>query len=379
MNSPTARLDALRGSGPAVPHTARTLAALTANPLCDRRALLDAAGIDKDALAAHLELPQPLRTSAIALDYGLAFERQVTDQAGAELVQLLRETLGLTLPEVSYDDVNSVAGREPSTLALRHTHTRHLILGAARDPARARTLIDHPVLCLNVAGHSAYLEPDIVAFQHHETFHIVEIKSFPVIDGQADPAKVAAALMQAAAYVLALRELLADGGFPPERVSDQVVLINPRNFSRRPTATLADAAPKIKSLLQHLGRLRRLPDLLDQLPPNTTFDLALDHEAKATRPRDELTAALSAPRAHYSPGCLHHCALAHYCRNEARHKGQTAVLGTTVRDDVAGIDSIALALGLADGHQHPSHDRADLTQALRHAHHVHADFLEGTT
>lgn len=379
MNSLTARLDILRGPGPAVPHTARTLAALTTNPGCDRRALLDAAGVDKDALAAHLNLPRPLRTSAIVLNHGLAFERQVTDQAGAELVKLLRETLGLTLPEVSYDDVNSVAGREPSTLALRHTHTRNLILGAAREPARARTLIDHPVLRLTVAGHPAYLEPDIVAFQHHGTFHIVEIKSFPVIDGQADPAKVAAALMQAAAYVLALRELLAGGGLPPERVSEQVVLVNPRNFSRRPTATLADAAPKITSLRRHLDRLRRLPDLLDQLPPNTTFDLALDHEATPTRPREELAAALSAPRAHYSPSCLHHCELAHFCRNEARHQGRTAVLGTTVRDDVAGIDTIALALGLTDGHQHPSRDRADLTQALRHAHRVHADVLAGTT
>ncbi|WKX68602.1 hypothetical protein [Streptomyces sp. XD-27] len=379
MNLLAARLDALRGSSPPVPHTAKTLAALTVNPECDRRALLDAAGVDKDALAAHLNLPRPLCTSAIALDHGAAFERRVTTQAGAELVQLLRETLDLTLPEVSYEDVNAVGGREPSSLPLRHSHTRNLILGAARDKTRARTLLDHPVLRLTVAGHPVYLEPDIVAFQHHETFHIVEIESFPVIDGQADPAKVAAALTQAAAYVLALRELLAEGGLPPERVSNRVVLVNPRDFSHRPTATLADAAQKIKSLSWHLGRLRRLPDLLDQLPPSTTFDLAPDREANPTRPREELAAALSAPRAHYSPGCLHHCELAHFCRNEARHQGRTEVLGTTVRDDVAGIDDIALALALTDGHQHPSRDRSDITQALRHAQRVHADFLAGTT
>ncbi|WKX74077.1 hypothetical protein [Streptomyces sp. XD-27] len=111
--------------------------------------------------------------------------------------------------------MNAVGGREPSSLPLRHSHTRNLILGAARDKTRARTLLDHPVLRLTVAGHPVYLEPDIVAFQHHETFHIVEIESFPVIDGQADPAKVAAALTQAAAYVLALRELLAEGASHP--------------------------------------------------------------------------------------------------------------------------------------------------------------------
>ncbi|MFI1200407.1 hypothetical protein ACH4VR_13295 [Streptomyces sp. NPDC020883] len=379
MNSLAARLDALRGSGPAVPHTAKTLAALTANPACDRRALLDAAGVDKDTLAAHLNLPRPLRPSTIACDHGIAFERRVTAQAGTELLRLLRETLDLTLPEASYEDVNAVAGREPSTLALRCTHTRNVILGAARDPARSRTLLDHPVLRLTVAGHPAYLEPDIVAFQHHETFHIVEIKSFPVIDGQADPTKVAAALTQAAAYILALRELLAEEDHPPERVSSQVVLVNPRDFSHRPTATLADAAQKVRSLSQHLGRLRRLPDLLDQLPPNTTFDLAPDDTAGPTRPREDLAAALSAPHAHYSPGCLHHCELASFCRNEARRKSRTALLGTTVRDDIAGIDTIALALDLTDGREHPSSDRADITEALRHAHRVHADFLAGTT
>ncbi|WP_414166374.1 hypothetical protein ACMATS_00220 [Streptoverticillium reticulum] len=379
MNSLAARLDALRGSSPAAPHTARTLAALTTNPGCDRRALMDAAGVDKDALAAHLNLPRPLRPSTIALDHGAAFERRVTAQAGAELVQLLRKTLNLTLPEVSYEDLNAVGGREPSSLPLRHARTRSLILSAAHDRAPARTLLNHPVLRLTVAGHPAYLEPDIVAFQNHGTFHIVEVKSFPVIDGQADPTKVAAALTQAAAYVLALRELLADDGLPPERVSNGVVLVNPRNFSHRPTATLIDAVQQIKSLSRHLGRLRRLPDLLDQLPPGTTFDLAPDSEANPTRPREELATALSAARAHYIPGCLRHCDLAYYCRDEARNQGRTEALGTTVRDDVAGIEDIAMALALADGHQHPSRDRADITHALRHAQRVHADFLAGTT
>lgn len=378
MNSLAARLDALRGSTPAVPHTAKTLAALTANPACDRRALMDAAGIDKDALAAYLNLPRPLRTSAIAREQAAAFERRVTAHDGAELVQLLRETLHLTLPEVSYADVTAVGGRALSPLGVRHAHTRHLILSAARDTAPARTLISHPVLRLTVAGHPAYLEPDIVAFQHHETFHIVEIKPFPVIDGQADPAMDAAALTQAAAYVLALRELLADD-LPPNRVSDSVVLVNPRNFSRRPTARLVSAHQQIKSLNRHLGRLRRLPDLLDQLPPGTTFDLAPDHHAAPRRPREELAAALSATRAHYTPTCLRHCDLAYYCRTEARNQSRTQTLGTAVRDDVAGIENITMALALTDGHQHPSRDRAHITHALRHTQRIHTDLLEGTT
>lgn len=143
MSSLDARLGVLRGTAPPIPHNARTLAALTANPSCDRRSLLDAAGIDKDALAAHLDLPRPLRKSQLALDYGLAFERQVTAQGGAPLVPLLRQALGLSVPEVTYEDVNSVGSDDDkSPLRLRRIHTRSRIRRAAHgrsDPAPCST------------------------------------------------------------------------------------------------------------------------------------------------------------------------------------------------------------------------------------------------
>ncbi|MFI0779279.1 hypothetical protein [Streptomyces sp. NPDC021212] len=276
---------------------------------------------------------------------------------------------------MSYEDVNSVGSDEDkSPLKLRHSHTRHRILSAAhRRSDDPRTLLDHPVLRLTVAGHQAYLEPDIIAFQHDGDFHIVEVKSFPVIYGRPDPVKVTAALTQAAAYVLALRELLADDGIPRDRVSDTVILVNPRNFSRHPTATPHNARQQIKSLSRHLGRLRRLPELLDKLPPGTTFDLAPGSDGKPTRRRGELVAALATVRARYTPGCRHHCDLAFHCRNEARNQSRAEALGTTVRDDLAGIDTIDTALALTDGLLHPARDQKDITQALRHAQRVHAD------
>ncbi|ONI48797.1 MULTISPECIES: hypothetical protein [unclassified Streptomyces] len=379
MSSLDARLGVLRGTAPPIPHNARTLAALTANPSCDRRSLLDAAGIDKDALAAHLSLPRPLRKSQLALDYGIAFERKVTAQGGAPLVPLLRQALGLSVPEVSYEDVNSVGSDDDkSPLRLRRIHTRSRIRRAAHGKSDPRTLLDHPVLRLTVAGHQAYLEPDVIAFQREGVFYVVEIKSFPVIHGQPDPIKAAAALTQAAAYVLALRELLAEDGLPPERVSDTVVLVNPRNFTRHPTATPFSAHKQIKNLSRHLGRLRRLPELLDKVPPDTTFDLAPGPDQKPTRPRGELVAALATVRPNYTPGCRHHCDLAFHCRTEARNQGRTAALGTAVRDDLAGIDSIATARALADGHLHPSRGQKDLAQALRHAQRIHADLQTDT-
>ena len=99
---------------------------------------------------------------------------------------MLRDLLGLPIAEVAYHDVENVGAH------LRHTHTRTLIDRAVRQED-AGTVYDHPLFTLDIVGHTAYLEPDVVAFQLGGRFHIVEIKSFAVIDGQADPAAVAAA------------------------------------------------------------------------------------------------------------------------------------------------------------------------------------------
>ncbi|MFF6779029.1 hypothetical protein ACFY8W_36530 [Streptomyces sp. NPDC012637] len=380
MSSLDARLGALRGSGPPLPHTARTLGALTANPRCDRRSILDAAGIDKDALATHLGLPRPLRKSQLALDYGIAFERQVTDQGAAALVALLRQALKLAPSAATYKDVNSVGSdNDKSPLGLRHAYTSTRILSAAHGRADPCNLLDHPVLSLTVAGRQAYLEPDVIAFHDEGVFYVVEVKSFPVIHGRPDPMKAAAALTQAAAYVLALRELLTGDGLSAERVSDTVVLVNPLNFTRRPTATPYNAAKQIRHLSRHLNRLERLPALVDDLPADTTFDLQPGADGRPTRPHGELTDALATTQPHYTPACRHHCELAPHCRTEARNQGSTGFLGPTVLNDLAGIDTIATALALTDGHLNPSRDQKDTVRALRHAQRVRTDLQKGST
>ena len=90
----------LRGSTEPLSHTARTIAALTANPGCARRAVLDAAGADKALIAAHAGFPQPsgASQSPFALGRGAAFETQVKANGAADLIRLLRGKLGLTSP-----------------------------------------------------------------------------------------------------------------------------------------------------------------------------------------------------------------------------------------------------------------------------------------
>ena len=156
------RLAALRGSATRRPYNARSLAALENNPRCTLRALLDASGSDKAAIATHAGYPAPFGQSSFALARGNSFEAMVKQNGCAELLRVLREILGLPLPEVGYNDLNDVGG--DGSPEIRHARTTHLLVQAARGVGEG-TLYDHPMLRLQVGGHAVFLEPDMVAFR----------------------------------------------------------------------------------------------------------------------------------------------------------------------------------------------------------------------
>ena len=112
MDPTEARLARLRGRMMPRRHDARTISALTANPGCVRRALMDAAGIDKQKLAAHAGYLAPFGQSEFAITRGNAFEAQVKDDGAAQLLTLLREVLGLDITEAHYTDLNDVGGNQ---------------------------------------------------------------------------------------------------------------------------------------------------------------------------------------------------------------------------------------------------------------------------
>ncbi|GAA3389664.1 hypothetical protein [Cryptosporangium minutisporangium] len=360
------RLDRLRGAAAPRRHNARTIAALTTNPGCARRAVLDTAGVDKDALARHVGFPAPFGQSQFAITRGNAFEAQLKADGCAELLQLLRETLGLDLAEAAYTDLEDVGGVD--TQEVRHRHSVQKLTHAADDSG---TLFDHPLLRLPVAGEHVYLEPDLVAFAHEGVFHVVEIKSFAVIDGQADPDKVAAAAIQSAVYVLALRRLLGRD----DVVSPDVVLVCPADFSNRPVATKVDVRKQLIILEHQLRRLTRVEALLDLLPPGLTLDLEPDERGHPTRSTAELTAALGTLDARYAPGCLSSCELGFFCRDEAG--GRTDALGTSVREQLGGVETVAEALAIADGTWDVPDEQAEAAARLRASAPVYADALTG--
>ncbi|MFH8972823.1 hypothetical protein [Streptomyces sp. NPDC017890] len=361
------RLAELRGPDvPAKALDARALAALAANPGCRRRAILDGAGVDKASLANALGSPSVFGQSQFAFTRGNAFEARVKADGGAELLRLVHEKLdrgaeppsGAHVPDLSATGPEGRAAR--TSLALREATATP---GASGAPG-AWTLLDHPMLALDVAGSPAFLEPDAVVVHPDGSWTVVEIKSFPMLDGSADPAKVGAAARQAAVYVLAL-ERVAARLEPAPRVRHRVLLVCPKDFSNLPTASAVDVRKQRAVTGRQLARLTRIEDIADALPEGVCFSPAL--------PAEELTAAVEAVPATYAPECLSACELAFHCRGRSLEAGAVTTLGRPVRAELGGLSTVEEVLAAARGEAGDPDDPA--VTALRRAARLRAEAL----
>lgn len=242
-------------------------------PAAGRRALLDGAGVDKGALAQALGSPAAYGQSQFAIVRGNAFEARVKADGATELLRLLHERLAPGTPppvpeEVAAPDLSAAGpeGRAARTaLALREA-----------TAAGGWALLDHPMLVVEVAGAPAYVEPDAVVVHPDGSWTVVEIKSFPMIDGSADAAKVGAAARQAAVYVLALEPVAGHVGAHTGRavrVRDRVLLVCPKDFSNLPAAAAVDIRKQLATTRRQLSRLARVEEIaatLPRRPPSTS-------------------------------------------------------------------------------------------------------------
>ncbi|MGI5352580.1 hypothetical protein ACQEU8_30995 [Streptomyces sp. CA-250714] len=350
------RLAELRG-GPDVPQRpldARALAALAANPGCRRRALLDGAGVDKGAVAQALGSPAPFGQSQFALIRGNAFEARVKADGGEVLLALLCEHTGAARPDPAEVTVPQLTADGPAGRAYR---TRQAL---AEAPEGGWTLLDHPLLSLEVAGSTAYLEPDALAVHPDGTVSIIEIKSFPILDGSADPVKVGAAARQAAVYALALEGL--------RTVRESALLVCPKDFSNLPAAGLLQLRKQIAATRRQLRRLTRLEEIAAELPEGVHF--APDQEP------GRLTAAVESVPAAYAPECLSTCELAFHCRDRARGAGDVVALGRSVRGELGGLETVTDVLSAASGDPESPAAQDPAAAVLRRAAALRAEALE---
>ncbi|GHA47381.1 hypothetical protein GCM10010372_54130 [Streptomyces tauricus] len=307
--------------------------------------------MNKAVLASALGSPSAFGQSQFAFMRGNAFEARVKADGGAELLRLVHEKLdpgaeppaGGAVPDLSAVGPEGRTAR--TALALREA-----------TAAGGWTLLDHPLLALEVAGSPAFLEPDAVVVHPDGGWTVVEIKSFPMLDGSADPAKVGAAARQSAVYVLALEQVAARLDPAPE-VRPTVLLVCPKDFSNLPTASAVDVRKQCSVTRRQLDRLTRVEDIADALPEGTCFSPDL--------PAAELTAAVESVPATYAPECLAACELAFHCRARSRAEGAVTSLGRSLRAELGALTTVDDVLSAAHGH---TGDPTDPTvDALRRA------------
>ena len=369
-NSPS-RLESFRGEFPRQQLNARRVAGALEAPGCERRTALDAAGVNMEKLGTLVSGLPSDRQSPFVIARGNQFEQQVLENGMAEIVRLARRHLDLEIPEVRQLDLSASALREayPGVTGnkmneLRATLTRQRAQEMLNDPAHAPNLIRHAMTRLDFGGETVYLEQDVLAFAINGRIHVIEIKSYPRIDGRADPVKASATVRQTAIYVLSLQQLMLEIGASRDLVNTITMIVLPENLSFRPTAVPFDIDMQVRRLHRQLATVPRAAEILDavpagtRLPPLPADGATPDEVAAAAAAAKEALAPLS-PR--FTDGCVS-CPLFPHCRSEAELHRSIARLGSAVAGACGNVTDIAAALDLAEGGRNPA-DPSELAVA----------------
>lgn len=360
-------LSQIRGSIPAGRSNARSVAALADNPGCGRRRVLDAAAVPLHVMAERTGYDSGRGQSPFAISSGVTFEDGLKKRSGyAKLAEAVKDFIALP-QKPSILDASKGKGRLGSAewLDSRVAMTDEALKAMALGSNKAPHIVDHPMLTFTGGGSTAYLEPDALAFRVGGELELVEIKSFPVIDGQADGTKVSKMAGQSAVYVLALRQALERMGLDPELVRWSVILVAPSNFGRFAVAHRVPLRKKAKSIQRVLDRTGSVHDVLKDLPADFTVDVE-DADVSARRERTSEMLALLAPR--YVPECLSACDLAQFCREEALEADDPSRLGRAAHDTLGDVPTVQRALDLARNRSlRPQGADKDVADSLRSA------------
>src|SRR3954471_2596652 len=218
----------VRGRAPTRSPNVRVLAAYASHTNCNLATLGFSAGVDFDRLLRDTRFETPFGQSPFAFTRGNLFEAAFRQNDYAEAHRLLRE-VGFRPEEGRTVNLREGFPCTKEGMNRRAEVTAELLRDILVGRAGAPNLIDGAVLQTTIAGVLANFEADAIAARIAGVLRAGEVKSFPVVDLRADPDKLAAALDQVAFYLLLLRRRVLELGAPPERVSNEALLITPRN------------------------------------------------------------------------------------------------------------------------------------------------------
>jgi len=345
----------------------RALARFAANAECNMASLGFAARVDFDRLLEKTTFEVPFGQSPFAFRRGKTFEERLREDGYAPVFTLLREQLGYDVGGARAVNLRkgfqlSREGMEKRAAATEE-HVRRIVAGASDAP----NLLDGAVFARDIAGFRAFFEADAVAAQFGKPIHTGEVKSFPTVDGQADPEKVGAAMSQAAMYVLLLRELVERVGGDRELASPEALLITPRNTGLQPTMTVKPLRREIDRAGRILLAAPSARDIVDSLPDGLpTFGTIANLRRDEVERIDALTELVDRVGTSYRPECLASCGMAKFCRERTQACGAPSRVGGNLLRLLPGIDSLDRAAKLAEGAT-PADDETPVAEQLARA------------
>lgn len=198
--------------------------------------------------------------------------------------------------------------------------------------------------------------------------HVGEIKSFPTVDGRADPEKVGAAISQVAIYILLLRDLVAYVGAKPEIVSAEALLITPLNTGLRPTMTIKAVGREVDRAQRILTQVPGAAEIADAVPDDVPrFEQIADRAAPEGVRIEDANRLADVVGTTYRPACLSACGLSRLCRDRAHVAGEPARVGGALTRLLPGICSLDRVRELADGKLASPEEQPVAEQLLRAA------------
>lgn len=315
-------------------------------------------GVDLDRLLVGTGYDAAFGQSEYAFARGTRFEAIVKGDRGGgvcsygPMLELLRDELGFDISQARTANLRSLHPPPPPHLlatdkrhlSARAADTRRLVGEIARGVPGCVNFIDGAVLSATVGGQTAFYETDGLAFRLGGQLRIVEIKSFPKVDGQVDPAALASALDQGALYTLLVERLLTELGLEPSLVSRRLVLICPRNVAMAPTLSERDVS----------ARMRRIERLLDSVPHTGGQQVAPFGGAARAAGRTVAERVIALEEicdevgTCYGDACQS-CGLLRLCRERAHASGDVRTLGERRARQLAATPTLQRAVALAGG------------------------------
>ncbi len=361
-------LSALAAGAPSRRPNVRSLAMFAANSTCRLATLGFAARVDFDTILAGTRYQAPYGQSPFAFRRGNRFEEGLRQDGHAPMLGLLRDALGYDVVDARVENLRQGFGRGPNVMQARADRTAVLVGDILAGKRGAPNLLDGAVLGRVVGGQAAFFEADAVAARFAEPIHAGEIKSFPTVDGQADPDKVGAAIAQVAIYILLLRELVDRTGGDPNVVSGDALLITAKNTGLQPTITVKPVGREVDRARRILDDAPSADDIASSLPAKVPGFVKV-YKGEESQRVDTAHRLADEVGTNYRPDCLSSCGFSRLCRDRAHSSGSPCRVGPQLLRLLPNVDSLDRAGALAAGSRPEEQERSvagQLTRAARY-------------